>query len=164
MPDAEHRQRLAAMQARLVTALMRPSEMSPTAFDADRLRLAASMLRQKRRKTLAYLLPALARHLGDNFEEQFALYVEESPGPPADGTLADAISFARFVVGRRALPMDAAREVLRMRLTVERLAWLRLSDRPCLLIGIRLFRRRVRFIRVPCPRKDGITSGDSRTP
>ena len=153
MPEATNRQRLTETQARLAAALTKPSEAPPHAFDPERLRLAASMLRHKRRKTLAHLLPRLHASLSAASETLYVAYIEVAPSPPPNGTLADAIAFARFVHSRRLLSPDAARELLLLILTTQRLACLRLQTPPCLLIGIRLFRRRVRFLHLPLPPK-----------
>ena len=165
VPDEQHRERLAAMQAHLAASLTGKSHsVLPPTFDAKRLALAAALLRQKRRKTLVYLLPCLLRFLGDDFERMFAAYVDESPGPPPEGTLADAMAFARFVATRHALSADAAREVLRMELGPRRFAWLRLENPHRLLFGFRSFRRRIGFLSLPLWWTGSVTSADSKTP
>ena len=165
VPDEQHRQRLAAMQAHLAASLTSPSQSAlPPGFDAKRLELAAAMLRQKRGNTLAHLLPCLIRFLGDDFEKLFVAYFDEAPGPPPGGTLADAMAFARFVAARRPLSADAAREILTMKLGAKRFAWLRLESPPRLLIGLRVFGRRIRFLRLPLWWMGWVTSADSKTP
>jgi hypothetical protein len=138
MSLSEARQRLSAEQAELVHALVGGGE-TPAGFDAERLRLAARSLINKRIRETALVWPALARCLGESYSERFALYAAKNPPPPRGGPLADGRAFAATLPAGE-LDDESRMELMladlyRRRLPV-RVRWLPGSGR--LLLGVRL--------------------------
>jgi hypothetical protein len=101
--SVEARTQLAAMQAKLVGALV-SDKSAPTGFDASRLKAAATSLRIKRARAVARAWPCLRDQVG----EQFAAFAAETPMPREGGPLADGRAFALWLALRSELP-DAVR-------------------------------------------------------
>jgi hypothetical protein len=107
----DERERLASLQAELVSALTGRTG-PPEGFDPDRLGAAARSLSRKRARSVARAWPSLADALGEDFEPCFAAYIAEAPLPRRGGPLADGRNFARFLARRGILPDAARLEVL----------------------------------------------------
>jgi hypothetical protein len=147
MSGDEGRERLAEQQAALVRALTASGE-APAGFDAERLRLAATSLANKRRQEVARAWPALVRCLGERFRERFDAFAEKTPLPSEGGPLADGRAFAR-ALAREVWTDEARLEVLAVDLRQARcagglrprrgvavkVAWLR--ERRRLVVGVR---------------------------
>src|SRR5262245_61180971 len=103
MPSAELRRRLAEDQARLVQALTGLGE-APAGFDSDRLRAASEALARKRSRAVARAWPALARALGEAFDEKFCAFADHTPLPSVGGALADGRAFVAHLAARGELP------------------------------------------------------------
>lgn len=95
-PDA--RASLAAAQAGLLAALVAGAGV-PDGFDADRVRIQAHALVNKRSGSVASALPGLARTLGADFGRLFAAYAAGRPKPEG-GSGADARAFAEWLEER----------------------------------------------------------------
>src|SRR5262245_17404765 len=92
LPDA--RARLAESQAALVRALVARGE-PPAGFAAERVRLAARSLVNKRVREVAGAWPALVEALGERFDQCFREYAGKSPPPGEGGPMADGRAFVR---------------------------------------------------------------------
>jgi len=113
--STETRDRLAAQQASLVSALLAGSltlsasegitrQQALAAFDAARLRVAALALSKKRERAVARAWPELAHALGVRFQELFASYAPGTPLRRKGGALADGRAFTRWLAARSELP------------------------------------------------------------
>jgi hypothetical protein len=111
MPSAELRRQLAEGQARLVEALTRSGEV-PEGFDGQRLRAAAEVLLRKRTREAARAWPALARALGESFDEKFRDFASRVPLPREGGPLADGRAFVADLAARGELPDEGRLEAL----------------------------------------------------
>jgi hypothetical protein len=151
MSASDARSRLAEQQADLVRALVGGGE-PPAGFDAERLRLAARSLVNKRLREVERAWPALARCLGERWPEQFTAFARITPPPAEGGPLADGLAFART------LPQgdldDEARaerffaQLHRARLPL-RMVWLPRTGR--LVLGVRLPWLAVRMLGLRLP-------------
>lgn len=110
MSADDARDQLSRDQAALVAALGHRGDV-PSGFDADRVRLAADTLDNKRRKGVAKAWPSVAASLGAGFTETFATFAAGNP-PHPDGPAADGNAFATWLDARRRLPSDAVPELL----------------------------------------------------
>lgn len=147
--DGESRARLAARQAALVTALVAQGEPSE-GIDPLRFRGLAASLARKRVRSAARAWSGLARALGADFPEKFAVYAAAMPLPRDGGPLADGRAFARWLAARGELPDVGRSQALTVDIRYRRtpnglvprrgsackIAWLRGSRR--LMIGIHL--------------------------
>lgn len=109
------RERLAARQAELLKALLAGGD-APAGFDADRLRIEANVLRNKRSRLVAYLRPDLAEALGDRFGALFREYATSSPKTDAIRARAYADAFGAWLVERGEVPKPKRRLAGRLRL------------------------------------------------
>jgi hypothetical protein len=138
VPSSDPRSRLAEQQAQLVRALVGQDEL-PAGFDAERLRLAAGSLLNKRLREVERAWPALARCLGEHWNARFTAFARTTPPPPAGGPLADGLAFARTLpagdLGDEARTERFFVELQRAWLPV-RVAWLPQAGR--LVLGARL--------------------------
>jgi hypothetical protein len=110
---SDARARLAQEQARLVESLT-AGGVAPPGFDLDRVAIAARSLVRKRARGVARLWPALAKSLGERFEDHFARYAV-SQSQPVGGYLEDGERFAEWMMCEGALPDAGRREWLARR-------------------------------------------------
>jgi hypothetical protein len=148
MPDND-RSTLAARQRQLVSALVR-NETAIESFDANRLAVASEALFRKRRRGIEKTWPNLARSLGESFAAQFREFAVKHPSPASGGPVADGWEFACHLDRSGALPDAGGRELLAVRLVLQRanrgivhrrglvIAWQRLSQARRLMVGVRL--------------------------
>jgi hypothetical protein len=101
MPN-DARARLAAEQERLVQCLT-AGGATPQGFDAGQVATAAQALMRKRSRGVARTWPALAKSLGDDFEDLFARYAA-SQAQPTGGYLEDGEQFAQWLNHHAAFP------------------------------------------------------------
>jgi hypothetical protein len=109
-------ERLARAQAALVAALT-AGVPPPPGFDSDRLWAAAKVLREKRRRSVAYEFPEVPRALGSRFPSRFEEYARAIPLGVHGTVVSDVRRFLRWLASRGLLPPVLRR--LRVRL------WLR---------------------------------------
>ncbi|MFF0144196.1 hypothetical protein ATK36_0072 [Amycolatopsis sulphurea] len=93
------REELAARQAELLEALLSDGA-APSGFDAKRLRVEADVLRDKRRRLVAYLRPDLPEALGERFAPLFDAYATEHPKTTEVRTGQYADAFATWLISR----------------------------------------------------------------
>lgn len=93
------RERLAAQQAELLRALLGDGA-PPPGFDADRLRVEARALLNKRRGIVAVLRPDVADALGEKFRPLFDAYARAHPRQAGSRAREDAAAFAEWAVAR----------------------------------------------------------------
>lgn len=105
------RKRLAAAHLELLRALVR-DEIAPAEFDSSRIQTTADALLRKRSHSVANAWPRLARSLGSEFDERFALYARSRPIVQEGAPLADGRAFARTPARAGALADEAALETL----------------------------------------------------
>jgi hypothetical protein len=104
----QNRISLAQAQAELVRALTQSESDSPATpkrFDASRLKLAAEALARKRARSIIHCCPWPVAMLGESFPPLFAEFARKN-ACSSKGPSTDALSFARFVLGRSELPHD----------------------------------------------------------
>lgn len=93
--DQTDRNAVLAEQRQLVRALVNNAGASTVVgFDAERLELAARMLRNKRFRAVRKAYPGLFRRFGQRGAQEFDLYARAAP-LPSGGAMADAVAFAR---------------------------------------------------------------------
>lgn len=117
----EERARLAAAQAELVAALVAQGP-PPPGFDAERLRVAAGALAQKRQRELAQAWPRLVQGLGASWPSSFATFAAAVPLPREGGPLADGRAFAAWLEKKESLPEGGRLEALATDLRYRRCA------------------------------------------
>jgi hypothetical protein len=145
----EARARLGEQQTALVRALVGGGE-PPAGFDAERLRLAASSLINKRIREVSRAWPALARALGKGFAARFRAFALTHPPPQAGGPLMDGLAFAtRLAPGE--LDDSVRLEMVRARLAGARFGFasVRLGQSRRLVLGVRLPGLGARLIALP---------------
>ena len=156
------RQQLAAMQARLVRALVEGTAL-PANFDRGHLSAAAESLRSKRARAVARVWPQLAQAMGDAFAVRFAEYARANPLPSDGHALADGRAFIGWLAGSglltdeirlEAFAFDARFRIRRNVITARRGACLRLRR-------FRALRRFIIFIRLPFVGERWLESRDS---
>lgn len=93
------RERLAAQQGELLRALL-AGGVPPAGFDPERVRAEVIVLRNKRRRVVAYIRPDILEELGARFAELFESYAVAYP--KFEGTRArdDAERFGRWLIER----------------------------------------------------------------
>src|SRR3954471_9382123 len=91
---AEKRQELLEQQHALARALVGVVG-APAGFDAARVKLASSALRNKRWRSAAKAWPRLKQELGNEFVALFAAYACVAPVPATP--VEDAVGFARYL-------------------------------------------------------------------
>jgi hypothetical protein len=91
------RNRLAEQQSELLKALLAGGE-PPEGFDTERVRVETIVLRNKRRRVIAYLRPDLGQALGDRFGEQFDAYAVGHPRTVDTRAREDADAFGDWLV------------------------------------------------------------------
>jgi hypothetical protein len=150
MLTADLRRQLAEEQARLVEALTRSGAL-PEGFDGDRLRAAAESLLRKRTREAAHAWPALARALGESFDEKFRDFAGRVPLPHEGGPLADGRAFAADLAARGELPDEGRLEALTVDLHYRRTArgLKRRRGLAVRVIRLRQARRLVIAVRLP---------------
>ncbi|WP_283135497.1 hypothetical protein [Rhizohabitans arisaemae] len=99
------RERLAARQAELLTALVAGGP-PPEGFDPVRLRVQRDSLIAKRRGLVARAAPLLVHALDGEFVPLFAGYADGRP-KPAGGSAADARAFTAWLEAAGRLPERA---------------------------------------------------------
>lgn len=102
------REELAARQAELLEALLSDGA-APSGFDAERLRVEAGVLRDKRRRLVAYLRPDLPEALGERFGPLFDAYAAKHPKTTEVRTGQYADTFAAWLVSRGELAKQRRR-------------------------------------------------------
>jgi hypothetical protein len=108
---AESRGRLAAAQAAIVRSVAL-KEPPPEGFDRSRVAAAADALIRKRARAVALAWPALARSLGESFDERFAAHTKATPLPLEGTPLEDGRAFARALALAGVLPENGRLELL----------------------------------------------------
>lgn len=107
MPEGGRRAGLAARQRELVAALVAGAR-PPADMDGERVRVQAAALLRKRGRGVARVQPDLAAALGPGFGRAFLDYAHDRTGPPPDSTAADALEFARYLLGASGGPHPSA--------------------------------------------------------
>ncbi|RJQ85232.1 hypothetical protein [Amycolatopsis panacis] len=102
------REELAARQAELLEALLSDGA-APSGFDAERLRVEAGALRDKRRRLVAYLRPDLPESLAERFGPLFDVYATDHPKTTEIRARDYADAFAAWLVSRGELPKPRRR-------------------------------------------------------
>lgn len=156
MSGDANRANLAAAQTRLVEALASKDGDVPSGFDEDRVRLAARMLRAKRRKGVASTWRELATLLDRRFAELFGVFAEQA-SPHADGPWADGLAFAEWLDARGFLPDPAVPQVIRALLSRRR--WVRVvlrRGRGRLWAGLQIPFRGVWLLQIPWPHRRSV--------
>ncbi len=97
------RERLAEQQAELLKALL-AGGAAPAGFDADRLRVEATVLRNKQSRLIAYLRPDLAEALGERFAASFREYATSHPKTDAIRARAYADAFGEWAAAKGDVP------------------------------------------------------------
>lgn len=113
---ADARERLAAQQAALVSALVAGGPV-PEGFDPQRVRATSQALARKRARHVAKSWPALS--LDPQFTQQFLSYAAGRP-PPVGGALADGLAFADRLARASKLRGEAKVEWLAARARLRR--------------------------------------------
>lgn len=108
---AESRNRLAESQAELIRSLAL-EQPAPDGFDPSRFEAAADAFMNKRARSIAHAWPALARALGESFNQTFIEYARSSRIQPAGDALADGHAFARALNRAGKLPDEGKIEML----------------------------------------------------
>ncbi|GAA2668814.1 MULTISPECIES: hypothetical protein [Actinosynnema] len=93
------RERLAAAQGELLRALLADGP-APGGFDAERLRVEARSLLNKRRSVVASIRPDVAGELGERFRPLFAEYARGNPRRDGSRMREDAAAFAEWAAAR----------------------------------------------------------------
>ena len=104
----ERRMRLGRDQDQLLRAVLLSGPV-PAGFDADRVKLTASLLIEKRWRHVSHVRPVLVRSIGPSGRRRFEHHAREHPFRPADAQ-ADALCFFRDLAAATELPPDAVRE------------------------------------------------------
>lgn len=108
---AESREKLAALQAEVVRSVVL-REPPPKGVDCTRIAAVADALMKKRARSVAHAWPALARALGECFDQRFAAHAKATLMSSEGTPLADGHAFARTLDRAGMLPEDGKLELL----------------------------------------------------
>jgi hypothetical protein len=148
-PSVHDRQKLAGMQAAVVSALV-AGGVAPPGIDPTYLQRTADTLAQKRSRSTAKAWPSLAAALGTDFDRCFAAYSTTHSTP--ESPFLDGLFFAQSLP--QALLPDAARVEL-LTATVGSgwpLRWAYLRDAGRICVAVRTPWRGTRLLTIPVKR------------